>query len=44
MDKRGEGVVIILERSTTLSGRAPIRRLVDERDSSSKPPIRQPTR
>jgi len=30
MDKRGEGVPIILERSTALSGQAPIYRLVDE--------------
>jgi len=30
MDKRGEGVPIILERSTTLSGQAPIYRLADE--------------
>lgn len=30
MDKRGEGVPIILERSTALSGKAPVYRLVDE--------------
>jgi predicted HTH transcriptional regulator len=30
MDKRGEGVPIILERSTALSGKAPIYRLADE--------------
>lgn len=30
MDKRGEGVPIILARSTALSGKAPIYRLVDE--------------
>jgi len=30
VDKRGEGVPIILERSTALSGQAPIYRLVDE--------------
>jgi hypothetical protein len=30
MDKRGEGVRIILERSTTLSGRQPEYRLIDD--------------